>query len=290
MNIGGVGVAMVTPFKKNGAIDFDAISRIVEHIIAGGANYLVVMGTTAESVTLNQAERQAVIDTIVAVNKKRLPLIIGVGGNNTRAVADELAEGDFQHFEAILSVSPYYNRPDQRGIYAHYECIANESPLPIILYNVPARTGSNMDAETTLRLAECKNIIGIKEASNNLLQVQEIIKYAPADFQIIAGDDALALPMVLSGAIGAISVLGNVLTAPFMKMIKSAINKDVEEAYTTYYSLFDIFSLLFEEGNPTGIKALMEMFSLCEKTVRLPLVEASPDLVNKMSASVKMIV
>ncbi len=279
MNLRGLGVAMVTPFTPEGSIDFESIPTVVEHIISGRADYLVVLGTTAEVACLSANEKQQVVQAIQSANQNRLPVVIGIGGNNTAQVVAEIQATNLSAFGAILSVSPYYNKPTQEGIYHHYAEIAKASPLPIIVYNVPSRTGSSVEAPTFIRLAQdFENIIAIKEASGSMLQAQEIIKEAPSHIQVISGDDALTLPMLLAGAVGTISVLGNAMPIPLTKMFEYVEAGNLKKAYQLHYELLDMIQLLFEEGNPTGIKALMEILKLCSNQVRLPLVNATPSL------------
>lgn len=283
MNLKGLGVAMVTPFKRDGTIDFDAIPNIVQHILSGGVDYLVVMGTTAEVVCLSREEKRAVIQAIVKANANKVPLVIGIGGNNTASVVAEIESTDLRPFGAILSVSPYYNKPSQEGIYHHFAEIAKVSPLPIIVYNVPSRTGSMVEAATFIRLAEDFDaIVAIKEASGDMLQAQQIIKSCPKSVQVISGDDALTLPMLLAGAVGTISVLGNALPVPLVKMFHYVKQGELQKAYQLHYQLLDLIHMLFEEGNPVGIKAQMELLGLCSNQVRLPLVCATNDLVDRM--------
>ncbi len=288
MNLKGLGVAMVTPFKLDGTIDFEAIPGIVQNIINGGVDYLVVMGTTAEVVCLSKEEKKKVIQAIVQACSNRIPLVIGIGGNNTARVVAEIESTDLSPFGAILSVSPYYNKPTQEGIYHHYAEIVKASPLPIIVYNVPSRTGSMVESATFIRLAkDYDSIIGIKEASGDMLQAQQIIKSCPATIQVISGDDALTLPMLLAGAVGTISVLGNALPVPLVKMFRYVAQGELQKAYQLHYQLLDLVNLLFEEGNPVGIKALMELLGLCSKQVRLPLVCATSGLVDRMEQALE---
>ena len=283
MNLKGLGVAMVTPFDSNGDVDFESIPTIVENISTGRANYIVIMGTTAEVVCLSSQEKKAVIEAVVKANKSKLPLVVGIGGNNTAKVVDEIKETNLEPFGAILSVSPYYNKPSQEGIYHHYSAISKASPIPVIVYNVPSRTGCSVDVDTFMRLTEnFDNIIGIKDASGDMLHAQEIIKCCSKDIQLISGDDALTLPMILAGAVGTISVLGNALPVPLVKMIHLIEEGDLKKAYELHYQLLDLVNLLFEEGNPVGIKALMECLGICSKQVRLPLVSASAYLKERM--------
>ncbi len=284
----GTGVALVTPFRKDGAVDIVSLQKIVEHNIEGGVDYLVVLGTTGEAATLSKEEKQLVVKTVSAVNNGRLPLVLGIGGNNTAAVVDELQQTDLSDFVAVLSVSPYYVKPTQEGIYQHFKAVSVASDKPIIIYNVPGRTGSNILSDTTLRLAnDFKNIVAIKEASGDLVQIMEIIKNKPADFDVISGDDITALPTVLAGGAGVISVLGQGIPVEFSKMISLGLNRQVDEAFALHYQLQDGMSLIFEEGNPAGIKAIFELIGLSGANVRLPLVEATDILKEKLSHFIK---
>ena len=279
----GTGVALVTPFNSDFSVDVEALERIVEHCVQGGIDYLVALGTTAESATLSKADKQLVIDVIVRANAGRLPLVLGIGGNNTAAVVDEVSQTDLSDFDGILSVSPYYNRPTQEGIYQHFKVVAQASTKPIIMYNVPARTGSNMLPKTTLRLAkDFDNIVAIKEACGDMIQIDEILKDKPNDFMVISGDDFTALPTVLAGGSGVISVLGQGLPVSFSKMIQLGINNSSDEAYTIHHALQPLMQLIFEEGNPAGIKSIFESLGLGSAVVRLPLVEATPQLKTKI--------
>ncbi|WP_411030995.1 4-hydroxy-tetrahydrodipicolinate synthase [Spongiimicrobium sp. 3-5] len=281
----GTGVALVTPFREDNSVDTDALARIVHYNIDGGMDYLVILGTTGESVTLSQQEKELVIHTVVAANGGKLPLVLGVGGNNTALVVSELQQLDLDDFDAILSVSPSYNKPTQEGIYQHFKAISAASSKPIILYNVPGRTGSNMLPQTVVRLAtDCKNIIAIKEASGDMLQVAELIGQKPEDFMVISGDDFTALPTVLAGGVGVISVLGQGLPKEFSSMIRLGINGNPSEAYALHYTLLKGMELIFKEGNPAGIKAVFETLRLSNALVRLPLVEASKDLKEQIVA------
>jgi len=283
MNLKGLGVAMVTPFLQDGRVDYNAIPAVVKNIASGGADYIVLMGTTAEVVCLSKEEKNKIIQLVVKENRNKLPLVIGIGGNNTSAVITEIQQTDLTPFEAILSVSPYYNKPTQEGIYHHYAAIARASSLPIIVYDVPSRTGSSVEVSTFVRLTnDFRSIIAIKDASGTLIKAQEIIKHCPKHVQLISGDDALTLPMLLAGAIGTISVLGNALPVPLVRMFKYVQEGDLNKAYELHYQLMDLIQLLFEEGNPVGIKALMELTGLCSKQVRLPLVHASSELINRL--------
>jgi len=279
----GTGVALVTPFKSNLSIDTKALENLVEYNIAGGVDYLVALGTTAEVVTLTSEEKRLVMQTISLANAGRLPLVVGVGGNNTMAVVKELHTMDFMDFEAILSVSPAYNKPTQEGIYQHFKTISKASPLPIILYNVPSRTGSNMLPSTTLRLArDFENIVAIKEACADAKQIDELVEQKPENFQVISGDDFTALSTVLAGGSGVISVLGQGLPEAFSKMVNFGLRGDSEPAYEIHQSLLDGMRLAFEEGNPAGIKSVLHYFSICDIHVRLPLVPASAPLRDRI--------
>ncbi len=280
----GTGVALVTPFHKDGNIDFKSFKKLIERCIDQKVEYLVPLGTTGESTTLTNDERRAVLDFVVEVTEKRLPVVLGLGGNNTREVVHTIEECDFNAVDAILSVSPYYNRPSQRGIFQHYKTIANASPVPVILYNVPSRTGSNLDAETTLELAhETKNIIGIKEASGNMEKIMRIIKNKPKDFLVISGDDSMTLPIIACGGDGVISVIANAFPKDFSEMVRSALEGNFEKARKLNYKLIDIIHAIFVDGSPPGVKGLLSMMNICSEHVRLPLVSVSKSTLNKFS-------
>ena len=288
MNLKGLGVAMITPFKNNGSIDFQAIPGIIENFITGRIDYIVIFGTTAEVACLSDSEKKAVIHAVVEANQNKIPLVIGIGGNNTAKLLNEIQTSDLHHFQAILSVSPYYNKPSQEGIYQHFGQLAKASPLPIIVYNVPSRTGSNISPETFLRMTkDFENIIAIKDASGDMLQAQEILRICPPNIQVISGDDALTLPMLLAGAVGSISVLANALPIPLLRMFHYLENGEFQKAYNLHYSLLEIVTLIFEEGNPVGVKALMASMGFCGKTVRLPLIDASSDLHERIENTLK---
>lgn len=284
----GTGVALVTPFKKDFSVDIEALQRIVNFSIDGGVEYLVVMGTTAENATLTAEEKELVIKTVIDVNKGRLPLVLGVGGNNTMQIVEELKTRDFSAFEAILSVSPYYNKPTQEGIYQHFKAIAEASPIPVILYNVPGRTASNMLPSTVVRLAnDFKNVVAIKEAAGDMAQAMQIIKNAPKDFLVISGDDMLALPIVLAGGAGVISVIGQGFPKEFSEMIRLGLNKKAADAYKTHYFLSDSIDMIFEQGNPAGIKQIFQALGIAENAVRLPLVSVDESLATRLNDFVK---
>lgn len=282
----GAGVALVTPFNSDMSIDFPALRRLVQEQISGGTNYLVVQGTTGESPTLNSEEKKQVLETVLEVNNGTLPIVYGVGGNNTMAVAEA-----FKHIpkgvDGILSVAPYYNKPTQAGYIAHYKALASATDLPIILYNVPGRTGSNVLAETTLELAEIKNIVAMKEASGNMEQIMEIIRCRPEGFLVLSGDDAITLPLIAAGADGVISVVANVFPAHFSKMVSSALKGDFETARKYHYDLMPITKLLFAEGNPGGVKIALEELGWMKPVMRLPLVQVSDALKAKIVEETK---
>jgi 4-hydroxy-tetrahydrodipicolinate synthase len=280
----GTGVALVTPFKEDGSVDVEALSNIVVHCKKGRVDYLVALGTTAESVTLTKEEKQVVLNAIIVANNGELPLVVGIGGNDTRAVLKEIQSLDLSDFCAILSVSPYYNRPTQEGIYQHFKAIAEASPLPIIVYNVPGRTGSNMLPSTTLRSAkDVTNIVAIKEASGNMAQLLELLQNKPADFMLISGDDLTALPTILAGGDGVISVIGQGLPQEFSEMVRLGLAGNAKEGYRYHYRLQEGMHLIFEEGNPAGIKAILELLGLGLGVVRLPLIAASIALKKKIN-------
>ncbi len=280
----GTGVALITPFKKDNSIDFDALEKIVNYNIDGGVEYLVVLGTTGEATVLSDLEKAEVINCIVKTNNKRLPLVLGVGGNDTATLVNKLKTIDLSEFDAILSVSPYYNKPSQEGIYQHFKTVSETSSKPVILYNVPGRTASNMLPETIVRLAnDFDNIIGVKEAAGDLVQAMKIIQDAPNNFLVISGDDMIALPMTLAGGAGVISVIGEGLPKEFSEMIRLGLDGKVKEAFNVHYKIANSIDLIFEEGNPVGIKALFSKLDLCEPTVRLPLVNATNELQNKIN-------
>jgi 4-hydroxy-tetrahydrodipicolinate synthase len=284
----GTGVALVTPFKKDFSVDIEALQRIVNFSIDGGVEYLVIMGTTAENATLTQAEKELVIKTVIDTNKGRLPLVLGVGGNNTMQIVEELKTGDFSAFEAILSVSPYYNKPTQEGIYQHFKAIAEASPIPVILYNVPGRTSSNMLPATVFRLAnDFSNVVAIKEAAGDMAQALQLLKNAPKDFLIISGDDMIALPIVLAGGAGVISVIGQGFPKEFSEMIRLGLNRKVNEAFKTQYFLSDCIDMIFEQGNPAGIKQVFQALGIADNTVRLPLVAVDDSLAERLNKFVK---
>lgn len=273
INLKGMGVALITPFKADKSVDYDALARLLEYQIKNGVDYLVVLGTTAETATLTPAERKSLREFIAERVNGRVPLVIGIGGNNTMSVIEEIKSTDLSRFSAILSVVPYYNKPSQEGIYQHYSAIAKSAPLPVILYNVPGRTGVNMTAETTLRLArDHENIIGVKEASGNISQMDEIIKNKQPDFMVISGDDGITFPLLTLGAVGVISVIGNAFPREFSRMVRLALNGDFANALLIHHRFTELFNLLFVDGNPAGVKCLLHEMGFIENELRLPLV------------------
>ena len=282
----GMGVALVTPFKKDGDVDHSALSNIVEFNIANGTDYLVINGTTAESATLSKKEKAAIIQTISISNAGRLPMVIGIGGNNTAAVVEELENTDLSLFVAVLSVAPYYNKPTQEGLYQHFKAVAKACPIPLILYNVPGRTSKNMEPTTSLRLAnDIENIVAIKEAGNNPDQYRELIRKKPDDFLVISGDDDLVLDVILEGGSGVISVIGQALVDDFSRMIHLGLKGDRDAAKTIEKRVMPIIELIFKENNPAGIKAVLNHMKLCEDFVRLPLVVATNTLKSKIATA-----
>ncbi len=284
----GTGVALVTPFKKDFSVDVDALARIVNFQIDNEIDYLVILGTTAENATLSPEEKNLVIQTIIKANNGRLPLVLGVGGNDTAKVIQELQTRDLSPFVALLSVSPYYNKPTQEGIYQHFKAIALASPKPIIVYNVPGRTASNMLPATVIRLAnDFSNIVAIKEAAGDLVQAMKLLQHKPAGFHVISGDDMITLPMILAGGSGVISVIGEGFPKQFSAMVRLGLARKADEAYALHYKLADAIDLIFEQGNPAGIKEVFYILGLSENTVRLPLVTVDQALHNKLATFIK---
>lgn len=286
----GMGVALITPFNNDESIDFDALSRVVEFQIKNGTDYLVVCGTTAETPTLTLEETEEVKNFIVSVNHGRLPIVLGIGGNNTKAIVEKVQTTDLTGIDAILSVTPYYNKPSQEGLYQHYASIAKVSRLPIILYNVPGRTGVNMSAETTLRLAnEFNNICAIKEASGNFNQIDDIIKNKPADFMVISGDDGITFPLITLGAVGVISVIGNAFPKEFSRMVRLALQGDYQSARKVHHRFTELIELLFVEGNPAGVKSMMAVMGFIQNVLRLPLVPTTIHTYEKIRQVLKQL-
>ena len=281
----GTGVAIVTPFQQNGDIDFPALKKLVQYLTDGGVEYLVVLGTTGESATLNKEEKQSIFSYVSEVNAGKLPLVAGIGGNDTRDTIKSFSSFNLEGYDAILSVSPYYNKPSQEGLYQHYKALSETSPLSLIMYNVPGRTGMNVSAETTIRIAEdCRNIIATKEASGNFDQIMQIIKYKPKDFGMISGDDGITLPMIALGAQGVISVVANAYPAIFSQMVRLCLKGDFTAARPMHYMLTDIINTLFAEGSPSGVKAYMSEMGICGNYFRLPVVPVSEKMMDRIKA------
>lgn len=286
----GTGVALVTPFRKDFSIDTEALIKIVNFSIDGGVEYLVILGTTAENATMTPTEKEFVIQTVVETNNGRLPMVLGVGGNNTMEVVEELKTRDLSKFAAILSVSPYYNKPTQEGIYQHFKAVSEASPIPVILYNVPSRTGSNMLPSTVMRLAnDFKNIVAIKEANGDMVHAMQLLKNKPKDFMVLSGDDMIALPMVLAGGSGVISVIAQGFPKEFSEMIRLGLNRKVDDAFKLQYQFSDCIDMIFEQGNPPGIKQVFQSMGIAENTVRLPLVSVDESLAGRIDKFVEKI-
>lgn len=279
----GTGVALITPFEKDLSVDYKALDKQLERLISGGIDYLVVFGTTSEYVTLESEEQNKVLHKISDKIGDKMPIVLGIGGNNTAAVVNKIKNTDFNGISGILSVAPYYNKPTQEGLYLHFKSIAEVSPVPVIIYNVPGRTGVNISAETTVKLAkDFKNIIATKEASGNLSQVMDIIKNRPENFLVISGDDGITLPMIALGGDGVISVVGNAFPKEFSEMVNLSLEGEFDEARKIHYSLIEIIDYLFIEGNPSGVKAALDILGCCSKVVRPPLVPVSDKIYNKL--------
>lgn len=284
----GLGIALITPFKTDGSIDYDALLRLVEYQIKNGVDFLCVMGTTAETPCLSAEERQTIKSLMVERVAGRVPLLIGCGGNNTQAVVNELTTADWRGYDGVLSVCPFYNKPSQEGLYQHFKAVAEASPIPVVLYNVPGRTGVNMSAETTLRLAhDFDNIVAIKEASGNITQMDDIIKNKPRNFDVISGDDGITFPLITLGAVGVISVIGNALPAEFSRMVRMALHGDYEHARIIHHKFAELFKLLFVDGNPAGVKAMLHAMGMIENQLRLPLVPTRLTTMEKISGILK---
>ena len=284
----GLGIALITPFKEDGSVDYEALIRLVDYQLNNGADFFCILATTGETPTLTRDEKQKIKDLVVDYVQARVPILMGCGGNNTAAVIEELQTADFKGIDGVLSVCPYYNKPSQEGLYQHFKAIAAATQLPVVLYNVPGRTGVNLQAATTARLArDCQNIVAIKEASGNLEQVDEIIKNKPADFDVISGDDSLTFPMVSCGAVGVISVIGNALPKEFSRMIRLQMRGEYDPARTIHHRFTDLFSLLFVDGNPAGVKAMLSEMGFIENVLRLPLVPMRINNMQRMSEILK---
>jgi 4-hydroxy-tetrahydrodipicolinate synthase len=290
INLRGTGVAIVTPFTKDGEIDFKDLASLIKHLIKGKVEYLVVLGTTGESVVLTKEEKKQVVDFVIKLTNGKIPLVLGIGGNNTAEVIDTIKHTSFENISAILSVSPYYNKPSQEGIYQHYKLIATHSPVPVVLYNVPGRTASNITADTVLRLAkDNSNIIGIKEASGNIEQAMRIIKNKPKDFLVISGDDNLTLPLIAAGADGVISVVANAFPKVFSEMVRLSLKGNFKKAQQLHYKTFEITEQLFADGNPGGVKCALEHLGICSSFVRLPLVKPNEQVQKRIKELISKI-
>ena len=286
----GTGVAVVTPFHKHGTVDFTSLGKIIEHIITNGVNYIVALGTTGETATLSENEKIAVTDFIIETVDKRVPIMLGVGGNDTQKIVENVKSTNFDGISAILTVAPYYNRPQQRGLYYHFKNIVDVSPVPMVIYNVPSRTSVNITAETTLKIAEeVTGVIGIKEASGNILQCMEIIRNKPKDFLVISGDDALTLPLISAGADGVISVVANAFPKEFTEMVQFALAGNVKKAREIHYKLLKFINTIFEDGSPSGVKAALEIMELCSNNLRLPLVKVNKQTYASLNNLIKEI-
>ncbi|MBO5811273.1 MAG: 4-hydroxy-tetrahydrodipicolinate synthase [Bacteroidales bacterium] len=285
----GTGVALITPFNEDFSVDYKSLENIVEFTLSNGADFMVALGTTSEAPTLTQEEKNNVLKTIVKVAKGRCPIMLGMGGNNTMALLQNIKNQDFTDIDGILSVVPYYNKPNQRGMKAHFEAVADNSPVPVILYNVPGRVGVNLQASTCVELAKHKNIIAVKEASGNLQQIMEILRDKPSDFDVLSGDDGLTQPMMALGAKGVISVAANGYPDVFCKMVKSMLNDDAKTALPLHYKMLNMNSLIFADGNPAGIKCLMAQQNLCKNVLRLPLVTVNDNVKNDLEKEYKIL-
>lgn len=284
----GTGVAIITPFKNDSSIDFSALGRVINHVIDGGVNYIVAMGTTGEASTLSREEKQAVVAYVTEAVNNRIPLVIGIGGNNTREVINTIIEMELQGVDAILSVAPYYNKPSQSGLFQHFKAIANSTPLPVIIYNVPGRTASNISSDTCIGLAnECENIIGVKEASGDLAQIMRIIRGKPDNFLVISGDDGLTIPVIAAGGSGVISVLANAYPFECSELVSNALKNNFKAAREIHFRLMESIELLFADGNPSGIKAFMSLKNLCHNNLRLPLVPVNKTILARIEKVVE---
>ena len=284
----GTGVAIVTPFREDGSIDFKSLEKLLEHIIAKGVEFVVALGTTGENVTLSKDEKKAVVNHVIDVINKRVPLVVGIGGNNTQEIISTIKSSEFDGIDAILSVAPYYNKPTQNGLFLHFKSIAEICPVPVIIYNVPSRTGSNISADTTIKLArEVKNIIAIKEASGDMKQIMHIVKGKPKNFLVLSGDDALTLPMIALGGSGVISVIANAYPKDFSEMVRLALKSEMTKAMELHYKLIEMIWALFTEGSPSGVKAVLEILGIAKNYVRLPLVPVSDEHYKKIAALAK---
>jgi 4-hydroxy-tetrahydrodipicolinate synthase len=284
----GTGVAIITPFRKDRSIDFKSLEKLLEHLINNGIDYIVALGTTGESVTLSKDEKNAVVSYVIEVINNRVPLVVGMGSNNTQEIVNSIKSNSFKNIDAILSVAPYYNKPSQAGLYEHFKSIADASPVPVIIYNVPGRTSSNISAETTVKLARnVKGIIAVKEASGNLCQIMNIVKNKPKNFLVISGDDLLTLPMIAVGGAGVISVAANAYPKKVSDMVNHALKNDMVRANEIHYKLLDLIEALFQEGNPSGVKAVLDILKICPSNLRLPLLQVSDMHYKKLGEIIK---
>jgi 4-hydroxy-tetrahydrodipicolinate synthase len=278
----GTGVALITPFNADFSVDYQSLKQIVDFIICGGVEYLVALGTTSESATLDENEKREVVKAILEANADRVPVVIGIGGNNTQSVISQINKQDFTGISGLLSVVPYYNKPQQGGMIAHFEAVADASPVPVILYNVPGRTAVNMKTETTIKLSKHPNIVSVKEASGDFMQIMQIIREKEAEFEVLSGDDALTLPLIAAGASGVISVTANAFPYEFSEMVRLALNNEFAKAKELHYKLMKITELFFADGSPAGVKALLSMMGMCSEVVRLPLVNVNENIRNQI--------
>jgi 4-hydroxy-tetrahydrodipicolinate synthase len=284
----GTGVAIITPFREDGSVDFKSLEKLLEHIAGNGVDYVVFLGTTGEYVTLSKDEKKAVVNFVIDVINKRMPVVVGMGGNNTQDVISSIKSWDFDGIDGILSVAPYYNKPSQRGLFLHFKSVADVSPVPVIIYNVPSRTGCDISAETTVKLArEVKNIVAIKEASGNMSQIMHIIKNKPRNFQVLSGDDMLTLPMIALGGSGVISVIANAFPKEFSDMVRFALDGEIARACELHYKVLDMIWAIFAEGSPSGIKAALAIMGISKNHLRLPLVPVSEEHFKKMAMLIK---
>jgi len=284
----GTGVAIVTTFKSDSSIDFSALGRVIEHVIKGGVNYIVALGTTGESVTLSKDEKKAVVSYVVEAVDGRLPLVVGIGGNNTQEVVNSIRHANLEGVDGILSVAPYYNKPGQRGLFQHFKAVAASSPLPVIIYNVPGRTGCNISAETCIELAhEFENIVAVKEASGDMAQIMKILRGKPENFNVISGDDMMTIPVIAAGGNGVISVLANAFPAQCSELVNNALKSNYKSAREIQYRFIEMIELLFIEGNPSGVKEMLSIMNICQNTVRLPLVPVSRTIHTRIQKAVE---
>ena len=283
----GTGVAIITPFKNDSSIDFAAYGRAINHVISGGVNYLVPMGTTGEASTLSKEEKKAIISYTVEIVDNRIPIVIGIGGNNTQEVINSIRHTDLKGVDGILSVAPYYNKPSQRGLFQHYKAIATSCPIPLIIYNIPGRTNCNISAETCLQLAhDCQNIVGVKEASGDMGQIMKIIKGKPENFSVISGDDMLTIPVIAAGGAGVISVLANAFPAQCSELVNLSLKNNFKSAREIHFRFLEMIELLFIEGNPSGVKAMMNIMNICQNNLRLPLVPVSKAVNSRIQKAI----